>query len=83
MLQHIINLFSNNQHVSCDKPTRCNQCMGIGLIKKNIQNTSNIPNCKCTSNLSCYKCENNKFKGLYEECETCWGSGKKIGTTIK
>ena len=72
MIQHIVKLFTKQKD-----ETRCEQCQGIGLIKKNTQNTLNIPKCTCTSGLSCYKCENNKFKGLYEECETCWGSGKK------
>ena len=78
MFQNIINLFLNRPPSPPDiKPTRCEQCQGIGLVKKNTQNIAHIPKCICAGKTSCFKCENNKFKGLYEECETCCGSGKK------
>jgi len=72
MIKHIVKLFTKQTN-----EPRCDKCQGIGMVLKNTQNVSNIPKCPCTSDLPCYKCENNKFKGLYEECETCWGSGKK------
>ena len=41
MFQNIINLFLNKPPSSPDiKPTRCEQCQGIGLVKKNTQNIS-------------------------------------------
>ena len=71
MFQNFVKYFTdtkNNKRIH-----RCNHCNGIGLVKK-IQN---IRECKCRNRQSCHICENNKFKGLYKECETCWGSGKK------
>ena len=71
MFQNIADYLTNTNKNKCIH--RCQYCNVIGLVKK-IQN---IQHCNCTNRQSCYMCENNKFKGLYKECENCWGSGKK------
>ena len=46
----------------------CTVCGGHGLVRKNIN--------KCCEK-TCYKCENTKKLGLYEECSFCNGSGRQ------
>ena len=52
--------------------TRCRKCKGTGFQKK-----KNIFTCKnCGPTYNCMYCENVVFKGLYEECDVCVGSGE-------
>ena len=48
---------------------RCLICKGIGLIKRDDPFI-----CYNCNNKGCYLCENAN-KGLYIECEKCFGSG--------
>jgi hypothetical protein len=54
------------------KIIQCEECVGIGLIKKNDQ-----PACECGLFYTggCYKCENIQFRGQYTECPECLGIG--------
>lgn len=53
------------------KSIKCNICNGIGLVK-----TIKLRTCLCKNVERCYKCENFNKYGLYNECESCWGTGK-------
>ena len=50
------------------KMSRCSECQGIGLVKK-----ISVQFC---CELGCFQCENSKTLGMYEECSSCWGTGK-------
>ena len=50
----------------------CFICKGIGLRKRDSPFI--CKNCKNCNNTVCYLCENAN-KGLYIECEKCFGSG--------
>ena len=52
--------------------SRCSECKGTGLVKK-----ISIQHC---CDLGCYRCENSRALGLYEECSTCWATGTKHTT---
>ena len=61
---------------------QCIECKGSGLIKKKTSFKCN--NCKNKNSLWCYKCENVKFKGYYNECPICFGIGSiNIDKTTK
>ncbi len=52
---------------------RCNFCQGIGLIKYEI-----IKCFKCEGK-KCFECKSNGLiKMPYDECDKCYGTGKKI-----
>ena len=53
------------------KSIKCNICNGIGLVK-----TIKLRTCLCINVQRCYKCEKVNKDGLYNECESCWGTGK-------
>ncbi len=51
--------------------TQCNLCKGSGVIRRKQPFS-----CDYCSNNYCYKCENVPFKGNFEECSQCYGTGR-------
>lgn len=54
---------------------RCECCMGIGLVKKDVSDLR-IKICACISKETCYLCENTSRLGTYKECDKCYGRGE-------
>ncbi len=52
---------------------KCNKCNGIGLCER--KDTFECHNCKNSKYKNCYLCENVN-KGIYIECNKCFGSGQ-------
>jgi DnaJ-class molecular chaperone len=50
---------------------RCKECLGTGLLEK----TRSSPCSKCSEKTGCMYCQN-KNKGMYQECDKCYGTGE-------